>query len=271
MDMIDFNQTLPSGITFMLQAGGILAVSVFLVMFIVIKKRWKGRVMPFFLGLTVFAFVRIFVMLTESALALVPSIDMAFSYNPMALTIIDCLLSAVGYIAGRIVLCKVLTERFERKGDIYLSGLGLGFGDALLYGFTVISYFVWCIGIEGSGLEASLSGISGDELIATYESISDLFAAPVVLWLFMGVSAVIDMIMQMAFMTIAFGIEKKTLPSMFHGVCFGINFVTILVFQIYNVNSITSISVLFAIKLIVFAASVYYIFNVIGKKVEYED
>ena len=52
MDTIDFNQTLPSGITFMLQAGGFLAVSVFLVMFIVVKKRWKGRVTPFFLGLT---------------------------------------------------------------------------------------------------------------------------------------------------------------------------------------------------------------------------
>ena len=68
-------------------------------------------------------------------------------------------------------------ERFGTKGDIYLGGLGLGFGDALLYGFTVVSYFVWCIGIEGSGLEAALSEISGEELVATYQSISDLFVA----------------------------------------------------------------------------------------------
>ncbi len=271
MDTIDFNQTLPSGITFMLQAGGFLAVSIFLVMFIVIKKRWKGRMTPFFLGLTVFAFVRIFVMLTESALALIPSVDIAFSYNPIALTIVDCLLCAAGYVAGRIVLCKVLEERFERKGDIYLGGLGLGFGDALLYGFTVVSYFVWCIGIEGSGLEAALSEISGEELIATYQSISDLFVAPVILWLFMGVSTVIDMILQMALMTVTFGIEKKTLPSMFHGICFVINVVSVITFQIYDVNSITSISILFAVKLIIFAVVVYYIFNVVGKKVQYEE
>ncbi len=48
MDTIDFNQTLPSGITFMLQAGGFLAVSVFLVMFYCYQKRWKGRATPFF-------------------------------------------------------------------------------------------------------------------------------------------------------------------------------------------------------------------------------
>ena len=48
MDTIDFNQTLPSGITFMLQAGGFLAVSVFLVMFIVIKRDGKEELHHFF-------------------------------------------------------------------------------------------------------------------------------------------------------------------------------------------------------------------------------
>jgi len=271
MEAIDWNQTLPSGTEFMLQAGGFFAVSVFVVLFIIIKKRWKGKVMPFFLGLTVFAFVRVFVMLVESALALIPSIDLAFSYNPTALTIIDCLLSATGYVAGRIVLCKVLTERYETKGDIYLGGLGLGFGDALLYGFTVISYFVWCIAINSDGLQAALSGVAEEELMGTYQSIADLFIAPVLLWLFMGVSAVMDMIIQMILMNISYGIEKKSLPSLFHSIGFVINFIMILIFQLYDVNSMTNIAVLFAVKLILFAVAVYYLYFVVSKNIQYEE
>ena len=87
----------------------------------------------------------------------------------------------------------------------------------------------------------------------------------------MGVSTVIDMILQMAFMTVTFGIEKKVLPSMFHGICFVINVVSVITFQIYDINSITSIAILFAVKLIIFAVVVYYIFNVVGKKVQYEE
>ena len=87
----------------------------------------------------------------------------------------------------------------------------------------------------------------------------------------MVISTIIDMILQMALMTVTFGIEKKILPSMFHGICFVINVVSVITFQIYDVNSVTSIAVLFAIKLIIFAVVVYYIFNVIGRKIQYEE
>ena len=50
MEGIDLLQTLPSGVEGMIMAGGILMLSFFIVMFIVVKKRWEGKVVPFFLG-----------------------------------------------------------------------------------------------------------------------------------------------------------------------------------------------------------------------------
>ena len=152
LEGIDYSVTLAPETPGMLLAGGILALSVFIVMFIVIKKRWKGRVLPFFLALVTFTFVRIFAMLAESALMLVPSIDAAFEYNPTALTVVDVLLSAVGYVAARWVVSNILIERFERQGDVLLAGLGLGFGDALLFGFTLVSNYVWCIAVDTGSL-----------------------------------------------------------------------------------------------------------------------
>ena len=60
MEGIDLLQTLPSGVEGMIMAGGILMLSFFIVMFIVVKKRWEGKVVPFFLGLlsyVIFVFI----------------------------------------------------------------------------------------------------------------------------------------------------------------------------------------------------------------------
>ena len=74
MEGIDLLQTLPSGVEGMIMAGGILMLSFFIVMFIVVKKRWEGKVVPFFLGLLSYViFVFICVNLIMSAFAPIPS------------------------------------------------------------------------------------------------------------------------------------------------------------------------------------------------------
>ena len=153
MEGIDLTLQLPDGVEGMIMAGGILLLSFFIVMFIVVKKRWKGKLMPFFLGfITYTVFVFMCVNLITSALALIPSVDMAFTYNQTAYIIVYYLLAGIAFLIARMVLTRMLTERFETRGDVYMAGLGLGIGDSILYGVTAVSYYVWCIAIRSEGL-----------------------------------------------------------------------------------------------------------------------
>ena len=271
LEGIDYSVTLAPETPGMLLAGGILALSVFIVMFIVIKKRWKGRVLPFFLALVTFTFVRIFAMLAESALMLVPSIDAAFEYNPSALTVVDVLLSAVGYVAARWVVSNILIERFERQGDVLLAGLGLGFGDAMLFGFTLISNYVWCIAVDTGSLAQAFEGLTESEALTTYLSLQDLFYAPAILWLLMGVSTVIDMVLHILLTMVIFGVAKKQVPSVWHAICAVIYIGVIIPFQMYDYTSITSIMICFAVKLVIFAAAAYYISKNVFNSIRYEE
>ena len=144
MEGIDLLQTLPSGVEGMIMAGGILMLSFFIVMFIVVKKRWEGKVVPFFLGLLSYViFVFVCVNLIMSAFALIPSVDMAFSYNQHAYTIVYCVVASVAFLAARVVLGNMITQRYDTRGDVYMAGMGLGIGDGILYG--VSSGFILCM------------------------------------------------------------------------------------------------------------------------------
>lgn len=270
METIDYSLTLSTDTPGMVLAGGILALSVFLVMFIVIKKRWQAKVIPFFMALVVFSLVRIFVMLIESALMLIPSIDAAFEYNTAALSVIDCMLAAVGYMAARWAVARIIDSRFDSRGDVYMAGLGLGFGDALLYGITTISNYVWCIAIDNGNLAQAFEGLTESDALMTFQSMSDLFYAPSILWLIMGVSTVIDMVLHLLLTTVIYGVEKRQIPSMWHAWCAVIYVAVLLPFQLYDSASMTSITVWFGIKLVVFLAAAYYVSKNLFDRIEFE-
>lgn len=272
MEDIDLTRVLPDGVSMMLSAGGILVLSVLIVMIIVIIKRWQARPMPFILGtLAYIIFVFVFTNLVMSALAMVPNIDMSFTYNPQNYTIIYYLVASVAFLAARVLIAKMLLGRYERKGDVYLAGIGLGVGDCVLYGMTAISYYVWCIAINGEGLQTALEAMAVDEIASTYESISVLFDAPVILWLLLGINAVFDMLVCMALTNVTFGAAKEELPKYWYGITTGLYFANALSFQLYDTNSITSIAVWFAVKMVIFAATMYYTFRVAGREIKYSD
>ena len=158
METIDLTQTLPAGTSSMLSAGGILMLSAIIVLVVVIMKRWKARVMPGILGVIAYAvFVFIFANLATSALALIPSIDNIFYNNPATYNIVYALFATAGFTAARVVTGYMLNERFERKGDVYLAGIGLSIGDSLLYGMTAISYITWCTAIQAGQAQDMLA------------------------------------------------------------------------------------------------------------------
>ena len=227
MEGIDLLQTLPSGVEGMIMAGGILMLSFFIVMFIVVKKRWEGKVVPFFLGLLSYViFVFVCVNLIMSAFALIPSVDMAFSYNQHAYTIVYCVVASV-------------------------------------------AYYVWCIAIRNEGLEQAFQGLSNSDITSTYESVSTLFNAPIALWLLMGLGCIMDMLIHFALTNATYGVITGSLPKYWYALSTGIYFVNAISFQLYDSSSMVSIAVSFAIKLIIFAASMYYTLSVAGKQIKY--
>ena len=176
METIDLTQTLPAGTSSMLSAGGILMLSAIIVLVVVIMKRWKARVMPGILGVIAYAvFVFIFANLATSALALIPSIDNIFYNNPATYNIVYALFATAGFTAARVVTGYMLNERFERKGDVYLAGIGLSIGDSLLYGMTAISYITWCTAIQAGQAQDMLAQLAAEEVTTTYETVSALF------------------------------------------------------------------------------------------------
>lgn len=124
-------------------------LTAFIVLIIVVIKRWNGRFINVLASVFAYSiFVFIFANLCMSALALIPSIDQTFEYNTTAYTIIYSILSALGMTLARYVLARFMAGRFERKGDVYLSGIGLSVGDGVLYGLTVISVYIYSNSIQ---------------------------------------------------------------------------------------------------------------------------
>lgn len=272
MENFDFTQALPSDVSAMLTAGGILLLSAIIVLVIVITKRWKARIMPGILGVIAYiVFVFIFTNLTTSALALLPSVDHVFYNNPSTYIIVYAIIAAVGYTLARIVTAYMLKDRFERQGDVYLAGIGLSLGDSILYGITTISYITWCTAINNNGMDMMLAEFSAEEAAETLETISVLFTAPSILWLLLGVSYVLDIVINIALINVVFGAVKGNLSKWWYGISAGIGFFATISFQLYDTDSIASILICFAIKLVIFAAAMYYTFKTAGKEIEYSD
>lgn len=268
---IDYTRALSAQTEPMLVAGGILLLSVIIVMIIVIKKRWNGKFMPLLLGVIAYMiFVFIFANLITSLFSMIPSVDRAFTYNQNAYMILYTGLAAVGYLIARIIISNMLIGRYETKGDVYMAGIGLGIGDAVLYGITIVSYYVWCIAINSEGgLAAALSGMEAAEALSTYESIEMLFSAPPVLWLLIGASTVMDFFINFSLTNVTFGVVKGQLSNNWHIISTLIYFAAAISFQVYNSTSVVSIAVMFAIKLVIFAAAMYYTFKVAAGEIEY--
>ena len=276
MEGFDMTQTLPAGLTGMISAGGILLLSAYIVLLIVVIKRWHGRFMPLLLGVisyVIFGFI--FSELIVSALALIPSIDVAFEYNPTSQKIIQGILTAVGFTIARVIMGNMLKDRFERQGDIYMAGIGLSIGESFLVGLTYISSLVWCVSINSSGLQTTVedatAGVSEQLAAETIQSIASLVQTPIIFWLLLGVSCVLDIIIGIVLMNAVYGVVKKQIPNWIAGVTLGVHFINAISFQLYNEQSLSSILICFAVKLICFAVSVYFITAQSRGKIQYEE
>lgn len=272
MSEINLSQTLPEGVDSMILAGGVIALSLAIVMVIVFMKRWHGRFVPLLLGLIAYLlFVFVCPNLLISALAMVPSVDEAFTYNQTAYIVLYCILIAVASLVAKYVIGQMLLERYERKGDVYMAGFGFGLGDMLLYAMSAMSSYVWCLAIHSDGLASLFEGLTETEALATYQSVEMLLTAPAVIWLLFGLNSVMDMLVQYALTNSIYGVIKGTVPKAMYSVSAIATFASLIAFQVYDETSMTSILICFAVKAVIFTAIIYYTFHVVGGGIKYSE
>ena len=219
---IDFGQTVSSGAVSMLVAGAILVLSVLIVAIIITAKRWKGRAIPLLLGLlsyVIFGFM--FSQMFMSIIRLIPSVDMSFTYNSSSYIVVYNIVFAVGLAIARWFTVKLMADKYNRAGDVILAGTGIALGDAvMMYGLSVLSYYVYAQAISASGLQKVVedmlsSGLSAEEVMTEYTAnMAQLFNAPEPLWFIMGLATVLDIVLNIILCIVVYGSVKKQINYM---------------------------------------------------------
>ena len=276
---IDFGQTVSSGAVSMLVAGAILVLSVLIIAIIITAKRWKGRAIPLFLGIlsyVIFGFM--FSQMFMSIIRLIPSVVMSFTYNSSSYIVVYNIVFAVGLAIARWFTVKLMADKYNRAGDVILAGTGIALGDAvMMYGLSVLSYYVYAQAISASGLQKVVedmlsSGLSAEEVMTEYTAnMAQLFNAPEPLWFIMGLATVLDIVLNIILCIVAYGSVKKQINYMLPYYAILIQFVSNILFQVYNAYSLANIIILFTIKLVVVIGTILYTKQFIMKEIKYSD
>lgn len=276
---IDFGQTVSSGAVSMLVVGAILVLSVLIVAIIITAKRWKGRVIPLLLGIlsyVIFGFM--FSQMFMSIIRLIPSVDMSFTYNSSSYIVVYNIVFAVGLAIARWFTVKLMVDKYNRAGDVILAGTGIALGDTvMMYGLSVLSYYVYAQAISASGLQKVVedmlsSGLSAEEVMTEYTAnMAQLFNAPEPLWFIMGLATVLDIVLNIILCIVVYGSVKKQINYMLPYYAIIIQFVSNILFQVYNAYSLSNIIILFTIKLVVVIGTILYTKQFIMKEIKYSD
>lgn len=276
---INYDKTVSNATVSMISAGAILVISVLIVLLVLVIKRWKGRFIPLALGVlsyVVFGFM--FSQLLMSVLSLIPNVDQSFTYNTNAYVVIYNILLAAGFGIARWFTAKMMTDRYNRTGDVLMAGTGLAIGDTVItYALSMFTFFVYAQAISANGLEKFISdmfnsGMAESDVITLYTSnVSQLIDSPTILWFLMAVSAVLDIALNIMLFMVVYGVVKKQVNYMYAYYAIIAQFVSNIMFQLYNAFSLTNIIVLFIVKLVIVGGIALFIKQFIMKEIKYSN
>ena len=259
---INYDKTVSNATVSMISAGAILVISVLIVLLVLVIKRWKGRFIPLALGV----------------LSLIPNVDQSFTYNTNAYVVIYNILFATGFGIARWFTAKMMTDRYNRSGDVLMAGTGLAIGDTVItYALSMFTFFVYAQAISANGLEKFISdmfnsGMAESDVITLYTSnVSQLVDSPAILWFLIAVSAVLDIALNIMLFMVVYGVVRKQVNYMYAYYAIIAQFVSNIMFQLYNAFSLTNIIVLFIVKLVIVGGIVLFIKQFIMKEIKYSN
>ena len=102
-------------------------------------------------------------------------------------------------------------------------------------------------------------------------NMAQLFNAPEPLWFIMGLATVLDIVLNIILCIVAYGSVKKQINYMLPYYAILIQFVSNILFQVYNAYSLANIIILFTIKLVVVIGTILYTKQFIMKEIKYSD
>ena len=102
-------------------------------------------------------------------------------------------------------------------------------------------------------------------------NMAQLFNAPESLWFIMGLAMVLDIALNIILCIVAYGSVKKQINYMLPYYAIIIQFVSNILFQVYNPYSLANIIILFTIKLVVVIGTILYTKQFIMKEIKYSD
>ena len=297
---INYDKTVSNATVSMISAGAILVISVLIVLLVLVIKRWKGRFIPLALGVlsyVVFGFM--FSQLLMSVLSLIPNVDQSFTYNTNAYVVIYNILLAAGFGIARWFTAKMMTDRYNRTGDVLMAGTGLAIGDTVItYALSMFTFFVYAQAISAYGLEKFISDmfnsiilsaisrtadtaiknhkIAGESIscdtFEVYNVITSLSAIPLLNISEMNFSnPLADIALNIMLFMVVYGVVKKQVNYMYAYYAIIAQFVSNIMFQLYNAFSLTNIIVLFIVKLVIVGGIALFIKQFIMKEIKYSN
>ena len=245
LSMIDMSQTVPDSTASLISAGGMVILSVFLVLLFVIFIRYKAKIMPLIAG--VLGYVIFIFMGSNFVISILPDFARPDGMTGGMEICMTSLVMTLFYTIARICVANIIKDRYKGPGDVFIAGLGLGVGDGAVYGITTIMTM---------------------SVLASSITISPLIHVPPVVWLLMGISLSMDMIMNIGLMMICSGVADGKLDGRWYAITAVINFVMLIPFTFNSTNYTTTAQAVvpFVIKAAMFAAFAYMVLRIDKEK-----
>ena len=267
---IDLSVPIPSSVSGILSSTVVLVISVLIIAIILMFKRWRARFMPFLMGILSGGIAIVIGSVIMTLLTSIPGMEESFSNNGQAYAILYYIFVAAAMTLTRYVTFSTFGGKYERQGDILISGLGFSMADSVIFLVSTMYYVIWA----NVDLSTVFSDISAENAGTVYSSVSTLMYAPPAMWMLLGISIIIDIIVNIALGMVIFGYVKKAVPTIWIFISAIIEFATLIAFQpmqMIDYTSAVAVYVSFAIKAVISAAAILYIFKVTAKEIVYSE
>lgn len=255
--LIDVTRQIPSGVEGFLTGGGVVLIStLFIILFLNIKRN-KGKILPILIGVVGYVvFAVLGYNVVASLVMQIPGMADAYKDNATSAMIVLSMVSALMFTLARLATVKMMAiNGYQDKGSFYNAGIGLSFGNIIVFGISIISMLVWCAGIAQNGLEGLFATMGNEEtVISNYESIQPLFNYRPEAWFFMSLSYAMDIFLYAALMWADGCAATNRLPKVWHLFTGLMNFAVILPFDLYDGTTTAGYLIPFLVKAAFLAA-----------------
>lgn len=266
-DSIDLTRELPAGVSgFLIAAGIVLISTVFILLFLNIKKN-KGKVVPIFIGAASYVvFPLLGYNIVASLFLAIPGMRDMYNDGITTVTIMLSIITAFMFTFARIITVKVMKlNSYMGKGNFYNAGIGLSLGNIVVFGLSLISLVVWSNAIGQEGLAKIFEELTGDDAISTWNSILPLLDYEVTAWFVMALSYAVDILLYAALMWVDGCVVNGKLPKVWYIYGGLMNFAVIVPFDMYDGTNLMGFVAPFAVKFVFMAVVVFIIAKFTGK------